>query len=104
MSVQAIIHSLTLMDFLPIQTYKPYSDYRLLLSFTGPNQVDEFLSHHRGPGIQHIGLHTDDIIDTVSQLKNGGVQFAEPPYTYYTEVLYKQYYFFMHRYIMGEYY
>ena len=48
--------------------------------------MDQFLSHHKGPGIQHIGLHTDDIIHAVSQLKDGGVQFAEPPYTYYTEV------------------
>lgn len=52
----------------------------------GPNQVDTFLYDHGGPGIQHIGLHTDDIISTVSRLKDSGVQFAEPPYTYYTEV------------------
>ncbi|WAR21881.1 HPDL-like protein [Mya arenaria] len=53
---------------------------------TGPNQVDTFLHDHEGPGIQHIGLHTDNIVSTVAQLKDNGVEFAEPPYTYYTEV------------------
>lgn len=52
----------------------------------GPNQVDTFLHDHRGAGIQHIGLHTDDIISTVAALMDNGVEFAEPPYTYYTEV------------------
>ena len=54
--------------------------------FAGPNQVDEFLHHHGGAGIQHIGLHTDNIINAVSHLKQSGVDFAEPPYTYYTKV------------------
>ena len=29
-SVRAIINSLTLVDYLPVQTHKPYSNYRLL--------------------------------------------------------------------------
>ena len=33
-SVRAIIHSLTLVDYLPVQTHKPYSNYRLFYSFT----------------------------------------------------------------------
>ncbi|XP_060065559.1 4-hydroxyphenylpyruvate dioxygenase-like protein [Ylistrum balloti] len=52
----------------------------------GPNQVATFLTEHGGPGIQHIGLHTPDIVTTVSCLMTSGVEFAEPPYTYYTEV------------------
>ncbi|OWF50988.1 4-hydroxyphenylpyruvate dioxygenase-like protein [Mizuhopecten yessoensis] len=52
----------------------------------GPNQVATFLTEHGGPGIQHIGLHTPDIVTTVSTLMARGVEFAEPPYTYYTEV------------------
>ncbi|XP_060570858.1 4-hydroxyphenylpyruvate dioxygenase-like protein [Ruditapes philippinarum] len=52
----------------------------------GPNQVDTFLHDHDGAGIQHVGLHTEDIVKTVSCLSENGVQFAEPPYTYYTEV------------------
>ncbi|KAL3864295.1 hypothetical protein ACJMK2_005989 [Sinanodonta woodiana] len=52
----------------------------------GPNQVDTFLHEHGGPGVQHIGLHTPNIVHAVSTLKERGVDFAEPPYTYYTQV------------------
>ncbi|KAK7111096.1 4-hydroxyphenylpyruvate dioxygenase-like protein [Littorina saxatilis] len=52
----------------------------------GPNQVDMFLSNHGGPGVQHVGLHTGDIVGAISQLQGKGVQFNEAPYTYYTEV------------------
>lgn len=52
----------------------------------GPNQVDTFLHDHEGAGIQHVGLHTEDIVKAVSSLSCNGVLFAEPPYTYYTEV------------------
>lgn len=48
--------------------------------------MDTFLHDHHGPGIQHIGLHTDDIISTIAILNDNGVEFSEPPYTYYTEV------------------
>ncbi|XP_014679902.1 PREDICTED: 4-hydroxyphenylpyruvate dioxygenase-like protein [Priapulus caudatus] len=51
-----------------------------------PNQVQQFLDHHGGPGIQHIGLHTNDIIETVSCMENLGVEFLNPPSTYYTEI------------------
>lgn len=52
----------------------------------GPNQVDLFVSNHGGPGIQHVALHTGDIVGAVSSLQGNGVQFSEVPYTYYTEV------------------
>lgn len=54
--------------------------------FLGPNQIDTFLEEHRGDGIQHIGLHTESIVNAVSTLQEQGVNFVEPPYTYYTEV------------------
>lgn len=60
----------------------------ILVSISGPNQVDLFLSNHGGEGVQHVGLHTDNIIGAISHLQSNGVQFNEAPYTYYTEVLY----------------
>jgi 4-hydroxyphenylpyruvate dioxygenase len=33
------------------------------------NQIEEYLDFYGGPGIQHIAIATDDIIKTVSQLK-----------------------------------
>ncbi|XP_029645901.1 4-hydroxyphenylpyruvate dioxygenase-like protein [Octopus sinensis] len=51
-----------------------------------PNQVDTFLKDHKGPGIQHVALHTGNIVDTVSRLKQQGLQFVDPPHTYYKEI------------------
>ncbi|XP_074640601.1 4-hydroxyphenylpyruvate dioxygenase-like protein [Tubulanus polymorphus] len=52
----------------------------------GPNQVETFLQEHLGAGIQHIGLHTDSILDTVHQFYLNGVEFLNPPPTYYTKL------------------
>ncbi|HIK46538.1 MAG TPA: VOC family protein [Leptolyngbyaceae cyanobacterium M65_K2018_010] len=52
---------------------------------TTPNsQVQEFLEWHRGAGIQHVALHTSDILQTVSQLQEAGVTFLDVPDDYYT--------------------
>jgi len=50
------------------------------------SQIDEFLEFHGGPGVQHIALATDDILQTVSKLQQQGVQFLTIPHTYYTEL------------------
>ncbi|XP_051274520.1 4-hydroxyphenylpyruvate dioxygenase-like protein [Dicentrarchus labrax] len=52
----------------------------------GRNQVDTFLEKHRGPGIQHIGLYTKNIVSTAHTMAEAGVQFFSPPLAYYTEV------------------
>ena len=56
------------------------------LVFQGKNQVDTFLEQHRGPGIQHIGLYTTDIVRTAQTMAQAGVEFFTPPPAYYTEV------------------
>ncbi|WP_348799241.1 4-hydroxyphenylpyruvate dioxygenase [Flavobacterium adhaerens] len=51
------------------------------------SQIEEYLDFYGGPGIQHIAIATDDIIQTVSQLKARGVEFlSPPPHTYYEAV------------------
>ena len=47
------------------------------------SQIQEYLEEYKGPGIQHIALHTDNIIKTVSLLKERGVEFLDVPDTYY---------------------
>lgn len=47
------------------------------------SQIQEFLDFHNGPGIQHIGFSTDDIVQTVVQLRENGVEFLSIPKTYY---------------------
>jgi 4-hydroxyphenylpyruvate dioxygenase len=47
------------------------------------SQIEEYLEYNCGPGIQHVALATDNIIETVTQLKSAGVEFLETPKTYY---------------------
>ena len=39
-----------------------------------------------GPGVQHLALATDDIIATVTALRDRGVEFLTAPTTYYDEL------------------
>jgi 4-hydroxyphenylpyruvate dioxygenase len=50
------------------------------------SQIDEYLDFYEGPGIQHIALVTDDIIDTVEILKGRGVEFLDVPPVYYDDL------------------
>ena len=47
------------------------------------SQVDEYLEFYEGAGVQHIAVATDNIIQTVTDLKNRGVEFLKVPETYY---------------------
>ncbi|HEY9005580.1 4-hydroxyphenylpyruvate dioxygenase [Ohtaekwangia sp.] len=51
------------------------------------SQIEEYLDFYHGPGVQHIAIATDDIIETVSQLRKRGVEFLYVPETYYEDVL-----------------
>jgi 4-hydroxyphenylpyruvate dioxygenase len=50
------------------------------------SQIDEYLEFYQGPGCQHIAIATDNIIDTVTKLRNNGVEFLRVPGTYYDTV------------------
>jgi 4-hydroxyphenylpyruvate dioxygenase len=50
------------------------------------SQIDEYLEFYGGPGAQHIALATRDIVKTVEQLTERGIQFLKTPETYYEEV------------------
>lgn len=47
------------------------------------SQIQEFLDYNHGSGIQHIALTTSDIIKTVYNLKQRGVEFLDIPEQYY---------------------
>jgi 4-hydroxyphenylpyruvate dioxygenase len=51
------------------------------------SQIDEYLDFYRGPGVQHIAIATKDIIQTVSAMRDRGVEFLRVPTTYYDSVL-----------------
>jgi len=50
------------------------------------SQIDEYLEFYRGPGVQHLALATNDIIHTVTALRDRGVEFLTVPTTYYDEL------------------
>ena len=50
---------------------------------TENSQVQEFLHYNRGCGVQHVALHTRDILQTVGRLKARGVSFLPVPASYY---------------------
>jgi 4-hydroxyphenylpyruvate dioxygenase len=50
------------------------------------SQIDEYLEFHNGAGVQHIALATTDIVGTVSELTDRGVEFLRTPDSYYEEV------------------
>ncbi len=50
------------------------------------SQIDEYLDFYKGPGVQHMALATDDIIRTVTTLRDRGVEFLSVPTTYYDEL------------------
>jgi 4-hydroxyphenylpyruvate dioxygenase len=51
------------------------------------SQVEEYLEFYNGEGCQHVALATNNIIETVTELKNRGVEFVKIPPSYYATVL-----------------
>jgi 4-hydroxyphenylpyruvate dioxygenase len=50
------------------------------------SQVEEYLEFYNGEGVQHIAMATNDILKTVTELRNRGVEFLQVPTTYYDEL------------------
>lgn len=50
------------------------------------SQIQEYVDYHGGAGVQHVALHTDNIISTLQALKARGVEFLAVPATYYDDV------------------
>jgi 4-hydroxyphenylpyruvate dioxygenase len=51
------------------------------------SQVEEFLDFYNGEGVQHVALATNNIIETVTALRDRGVEFLRVPSSYYDTVL-----------------
>lgn len=51
------------------------------------SQIDEYLDFYEGAGVQHIAVATDNIIETVTALRDRGVEFLRVPNTYYDVLL-----------------
>jgi 4-hydroxyphenylpyruvate dioxygenase len=47
------------------------------------SQVEEYLEFYDGEGVQHVALASDDIVKTVTELMQRGVEFLKVPDIYY---------------------
>ena len=47
------------------------------------SQIEEYLQYYGGPGVQHIALACDDILETVRALRHNDVSFLKLPESYY---------------------
>jgi 4-hydroxyphenylpyruvate dioxygenase len=51
------------------------------------SQIEEYLEFYDGEGVQHIAMASNDIVRTVAELRNRGVEFLRVPSTYYDDLL-----------------
>ena len=51
------------------------------------SQVEEYLEFYDGEGVQHVAMATNDIVKTVTALRNNGVEFLKVPNTYYDDLI-----------------
>lgn len=51
------------------------------------SQVEEYLDFYNGEGVQHVAIATADIVKTVTELQNRGIEFLNIPDSYYATVL-----------------
>ena len=65
------------------------TEYSALMSkvvTSGNGQIDEYLEFYGGAGAQHIAVATRDIVRTVTELRERGIEFLTVPDTYYDDV------------------
>jgi len=51
------------------------------------SQIEEYLDFYGSPGVQHIAVATDDIVATVSAMRERGVEFLFVPEAYYDDLI-----------------
>lgn len=50
------------------------------------SQINEYLEEYKGPGVQHIALHSSNIIESISKLQSTQVETLDIDDEYYQEV------------------
>jgi len=82
---EAIATELSSMNSMAVEDSSGQIKFVLIEPIPGrrKSQIEEFLSFHQGPGIQHIALHTRDIIQAIRVLQHNGVGFVSAPGSYY---------------------
>lgn len=50
------------------------------------SQIEEYIDFYEGAGVQHIAIATDDILETIEELRSRGVDFLYVPDNYYEDL------------------
>ena len=50
------------------------------------SQIEEYLDFNEGPGVQHIAILSENIITSITALRNNGVDFLDVPDEYYNDL------------------
>lgn len=50
------------------------------------SQIQEFLDLNGGPGVQHIALHTPNLINAIARFRAAGLSFLSVPQGYYSQL------------------
>jgi len=51
------------------------------------SQVEEYLEFYQGEGVQHVAMATANIVETVTRLRDRGVEFLQVPSSYYRDLV-----------------
>lgn len=51
------------------------------------SQIEEYIDFYNGAGVQHVAVATDNIIETVTKMRDRGVEFLYVPDNYYDDIL-----------------
>ncbi|MBW3545873.1 MAG: 4-hydroxyphenylpyruvate dioxygenase [Bacteroidetes bacterium] len=50
------------------------------------SQIEEYIEFYKGAGVQHIAIATDNILETVAEMRRRGVEFLYVPEAYYEDL------------------
>ncbi len=51
------------------------------------SQIEEYVEFYQGSGVQHIAIATDNILETVAEMRRRGIEFLYVPETYYDDLM-----------------
>jgi len=51
------------------------------------SQIEEYIDFYEGAGAQHVAMATDNIIETITELRKRGIEFLHVPDEYYDTVI-----------------
>ncbi|MFA6233570.1 MAG: 4-hydroxyphenylpyruvate dioxygenase [Bacteroidota bacterium] len=51
------------------------------------SQIEEYIDFNNGAGVQHVAIETDNIIATISKMREQGVEFLDIPDSYYDDLI-----------------